>query len=394
MLQNYFLRIDFSVILIFKNLQKMKYYIIAGEASGDLHASKLMQNLKKIDINAQFRFWGGDLMAEQGGILIKHYKELAFMGLWEVIANINKISKNLNFCKTDILNFDPDAVIFIDYPGFNLKIAEFAHKNNLKTFYYISPKVWVWKKSRIHKIKKFIDKMFVIFPFEVDFYKQYNYDVIYPGNPSVDEIHSELKKHFDPQKFLEQNNLTHKPIIALLPGSRIQEVSKMLPIFKNISKNFTEYQFVVAGISAIPKDLYNKYLSNSDIKLLTDNTYNLLKTAKAAIVTSGTATLETALLNVPQVVCYKTSKFSYSIGSKIIKIDFFSLVNILMKKQVVVELLQNNLQKDITSELNKILNDTLYKNTMLEEYKKLKTLLGNPGAAENTAKNIYNTIKK
>jgi len=372
----------------------MRYYIIAGEASGDIHASKLMRSIKKIDSNSNFRYFGGDLMKKQGGVLVKHYKELAFMGFGEVISNLKKIKHNLNFCKQDILKYKPDAVIFIDYPGFNMKIAKFAHKNNFKTFYYISPKVWIWKKSRIPKIIKFIDKMFVIFPFEVNFYKKYNYEVIYPGNPSVDEIHDELKKDFNKTKFIEQNNLGEKPIIALLPGSRLQEIKKMLPVFIDISDKFPDYQFVVAGISSIQFNLYKKILEDSNIKILIDQTFNLYKISRAAIVTSGTATLETALFNVPQVVCYKTSKFSYFIASLIIHIKFFSLVNILMKKQVVLELLQNKIEEKTIVELTKILSDSNYKNTMLKEYSKLQKLLGESGAAENTATEIIADISK
>jgi lipid-A-disaccharide synthase len=370
----------------------MKYYLIAGEASGDMHASELMSELKKIDTKADFRFFGGNLMKRQGGQLVKHYKDMAFMGLWEVIRNIGKIKYNLNLCKNDILGYNPDVLILVDYPGFNLKIAEFSHKKKIKTIYYISPKIWAWKKKRVKKIKEYIDKMFVIFPFEVNFYKKYNYKVEYPGNPSLHIVKRELSKHFDKEKFLKENNLDDRPIIALLPGSRKQEIEQILPDMLKIIKHFADFQFIIAGISSLPGDLYNNFIKNYDIKIIFDQTYNLLKISRAAVVTSGTATLETALFKVPQVVCYKTSKLTYSIGKIFVHIKYFSLVNILMQKEVVKELLQNKLAESIAEELKNILHNKDYRKKMLEEYDALEKLLGQEGAPQKAAISIYDFL--
>ncbi len=353
-----------------------KIYVVAGEASGDLHAANLMKALKKRNPNVDFRFFGGDKMKSVGGELRKHYKELAFMGLWEVVKNIKTIKNNMQFCKDDIKSWQPDAVILVDYPGFNMKIAEFAHSINIKVFYYISPKVWVWKKSRIPKIKKFVDKLFVIFPFEVDFFKNYKYKVYYYGNPSFERVTEELKVNFDEKLFRQKYNLSEKKIIALLPGSRHQEISKMLPVMTNISTKFPDYQFVIAGVSNLDKEIYKRYIKNTDIKIIFDRTFDLYKISHCAIVTSGTATLETALFNVPQVVCYSTAKINYAIGNIFINIKYFSLVNILMKKEVVKEFLQKNLEDDITNELQRILTDKKYRAKMLDNYEKLRYLLG------------------
>lgn len=370
----------------------MKYYLIAGEASGDLHASKLMQEILKNDPNADFRFFGGDLMKSIGGTLVKHYRELAFMGPWEIIKNLNTIKANFTICKNDIKLWKPDVVIFIDYPAFNLKIAKMVKSLNIKTIYYISPKVWVWKKSRIKSIKKYIDRMYVIFPFEVDFYKKHNFNVKYLGNPTVDAVFESTSKFKDKLQFIEHHNIENKPIIALLPGSRIHEISKMLPTMTNVSKSFPNYQFVIAGMSSIGKQVYQKY-TNSNLKIIFDDTFNLLKFSNSAIVTSGTATLETALLKIPQVVCYKTSKLSYSIGKLFINIKFFSLVNILMNKQVVVELLQNNLEADIIHELKNITENENYRSQMLSSYNELEKLLGKKGASERIVRDIFIEFK-
>jgi len=372
----------------------MKYYLIAGEASGDLHASRIIEELLKEDKNAEFRFLGGDLMKSKAGTLTRHYKQMAFMGLWEVIKNIDKVKDNFKLCKSDILAWKPDVVILIDYPGFNLKIAQFAKKNNIKVVYYISPKVWVWKKSRIKTIKKNVDRMYVILPFEVDFYKNFNYDVKYLGNPSVDTIDEEMDKRFDFSLFKNIHNLSDKPVIALLPGSRVQEIVKIMPTMMNVAGQFPDYQFVVAGVSSVDKNVYENTLKGLDLKIIFDDTFNLLKISKAAVVTSGTATLETALFNVPQVVCYKTSKFTYAIGKTFISIDYFSLVNILMKKQVVVELLQKNLEVDIVSELNNILFDDNYRYKMLEDYKQLSNMLGKSGASKRIANDLVSFLNK
>ncbi|HEY9114676.1 MAG TPA: lipid-A-disaccharide synthase, partial [Bacteroidales bacterium] len=280
----------------------MKYYIIAGEASGDLHASNLIKEIKKNDNEAEFRAWGGDLMQKQGITLVKHYRDLAFMGFVEVLLNLRTILKNISFCKNDILEYQPDVLILVDYPGFNLRIAEFAKKKGFKVVYYISPQVWAWKKSRVHTIKKVVDKMLVILPFEEDFYKKYDYQVDFVGHPLLDVLQQEAS--CSKEDFLNKNSLPRKPIIALLPGSRKQEVQKMLEQMLKITPHFEEYQFVVAGVDTISKDVYSEILKNSPARVVLNQTHDLLHFAEAALVTSGTATLETALIEVPEVVCY------------------------------------------------------------------------------------------
>ncbi len=370
----------------------MKYYLIAGEASGDLHASNLMSGIKKMDKNASFRFFGGDLMQKQDGVLVKHYKDLAFMGIWEVVKNIGIILKNMSLCKKDILKWKPDVIILIDYPAFNLRISKFASKNGFKVFYYISPKVWVWKKKRIKKIKRFVNKMYVIFPFEVDFYKKHNFKVEYFGNPTVDLVEIEKNKEINIKNILSEKN--NSKIVALLPGSRQQEIEKILPVMINIAKIFSGYVFVIAGVSSIGKTKYEPFLKSNNIKIVFDKTFELLKLSYAAVVTSGTATLETALFKVPQVVCYKTSNFSYTIGKMIVNIDYFSLVNIIMKEEIVKEFLQKDLKKDIKLELKRLLMDDDYRKKMLYNYKKLNEKLGKPGCSTRIAENMYENLKK
>ncbi len=370
----------------------MKYYIIAGEASGDLHASNLMKELKVFDKNASFRAWGGDLMQKEGAIITKHYKDLAFMGFVEVIQNLRSIKKNFTLCKSDILSYKPDILILVDYPGFNLRIAEFAHKQNIKTYYYISPKIWAWKKSRAWKIKKYIDKMFVIFPFEQDFYKQYDYEVSYVGNPLFDEIVKRQKHLQSRDEFIKANKLQDKPIIALLAGSRKQELKFILPEMLKMVDKYIDYQFIIAGAPSFNHDNYSEYISNFDVKVIFNQTYDLLQHSTAAIVTSGTATLETAIFKVPQVVVYKMMPIQYNIGKFFIKVKFFSLVNIIMDKEIVKELLQNNLEQQIDNELNKILNDKDYKNKMLKNYRLLSDKIGETGASKRTAQQIVSDL--
>ncbi|MFN8255786.1 MAG: lipid-A-disaccharide synthase [Bacteroidales bacterium] len=370
----------------------MKYYIIAGEASGDLHAANLMNEIKILDKNAEFRVWGGNLMENAGGILVKHYKELAFMGFIEVLLNIRTISKNLNFCKYDLLKYKPDLLILVDYPGFNLRIAEFAHLNQIKIYYYISPKIWAWKKSRAFKIKKYIDKMFVIFPFEKDFYRQYNYEVEYLGNPILDEIESKKPLLSEKKVFLEKNKLENKPIIALLAGSRKQEISLILPEMLKVVQYYPAYQFIIAGAPSFNLDSYKPFINHLDIMVVFNQTYDLLKHADYAIVTSGTATLETALFGVPQVVVYKMLNIQYEIGKFFIKVKFFSLVNIIMDKQVVKEILQKDMENQIKTELDKMMNNPQYKNEILDNYKELGHLLGSAGASKRTAEVIIRNL--
>jgi lipid-A-disaccharide synthase len=372
----------------------MKYYIIAGEASGDLHASNLMQELKKKDPSAEFRCWGGDLMEKQGGILVKHYRDLAFMGFVEVAANILIILKNIKLCKEDILEYNPDALILVDYPGFNLRIAEFAHENEFKVFYYISPQVWAWKKSRVFKIKKFVDRMFVILPFEKEFYARYELDVDFVGHPLLDMI-ANLPPH-DPQAFRKSYNLNDRPIIALLPGSRKQEIRKMLSIMLEVIPDFPDYQFVLAGAPSIDKTFYQEIIQNKKVKLISDKTHLLLQNSFAALVTSGTATLETALFKVPEVVCYKGSYISYQIARRVIDssiIKFISLVNLIMDKEVVKELIQQDLKpQNLKEELKKITSDPSNRDRIREDYNSLAKKLGGAGASQKTADLILNNL--
>ena len=368
----------------------MKYYIIAGEASGDLHGSNLIKALKKNNPDASFRCWGGDLMKSQCNNLVMHYQDFSYMGFLEVILNINKILSYISFCKNDIEKFNPDLIIYIDYPGFNMRIAKWAKSKNYTNHFYISPKVWVWKEKRVEQIKKVIDKMYVILPFEEDFYKKkHNYKVDFVGHPLLDAIESE--NTFNKNNFLLTNNLSEKPIIALLPGSRNQEINKLLPVMLNAVSNLTNYQLVIAGAPSKNVEYYEKIIQSSDsntniIKVISNQTYNILRVSTAAIVTSGTATLETALFNVPQVVCYKTSWTSYLIGRLLIRnLKYISLVNIIQDKEVVKELIQNDCNKtNLVIELEKIL-DKKNRSSMLAEYKMLHNKLGGKGASKKTA---------
>ena len=367
----------------------MKYYIIAGEASGDLHASNLVAEIKKKDKKAEFRGCGGDLMKAQGVDLLKHYRTMAYMGFVEVAVNLRKVLRNIAQSKKDILDYQPDVVILVDYPGFNLRIADFAHEKGFKVLYYISPQVWAWKRRRVLKIKKTVDKMLVIFPFEEEFYKNYGVDVTYVGNPLLDEL-----AKFDTSNrsiFLRRNSIGEKrEIIALLPGSRKQEVKRMLPEMLKVIPDFPEYQFVIAGLSSIGKDFYKNLMGNADAFLIEDQTYELLQNSSAAVVTSGTATLETALFTVPEVVCYKANYFSYLIAKWLIKVKYISLVNLVMDKEVVKELIQSEMNKvNIAKALAGILRNGKRQRQILEDYDELCERLGNAGASEKAAEVIY-----
>lgn len=365
----------------------MKYYIISGEASGDLHASNLMKALKREDSHAEFRFWGGDLMQEVGGTLVKHYKDLAFMGFAEVVMNLRTILNNIKFCKKDIRNYRPDALILVDYPGFNLRIAEFAKKNNITVHYYISPQIWAWKENRIKKIKRDVDQMYVILPFEREFYEdKHDFPVHFVGHPLLDAIAE--RQPVDPTFFAEDNGLNEKPIIALLPGSRKQEISKMLTQMLKMSPKFPDHQFVIAGAPGQDAAFYQKFLTDEDIALVENKTYDLLSVATAAIVTSGTATLETALFKVPEVVCYKGNEISYQIGKRLVNVKYISLVNLILDKEVVTELVQDDFNEaNLENELFKIL-DFKHREAMFKEYYELERALGGKGASDKTAKLI------
>ena len=371
----------------------MKYYIIAGEASGDLHGSNLMNALYKEDADANIRFWGGDLMQKAGGTLVKHYRELAFMGFIEVLFNLKTILGNLKICKNDIAEFKPDVIIFIDYPGFNMRIAKWAKEKNIPTHYYISPQIWAWKENRITDIKKDVDKMYVILPFEKTFYEdKHNFPVEFVGHPLIDAIH----KHpiLDSSLFKTENQLDDKPIIALLPGSRKQEITKMLAVMLSIVEDFPDYQFVIAGAPSQEFSFYESFITNSNIKFVSNKTYDLLKIATAALVTSGTATLETALFKVPEIVCYKGSWASYQIAKRIITLKYISLVNLIMDEEVVTELIQEDFNtKNIKIELQRILAPN-HRTQLLQKYEVLEKKLGGTGASKQTAKLIITALKQ
>jgi lipid-A-disaccharide synthase len=360
----------------------MKYYLVAGEASGDLHGANLMKALKEKDPQAQFRFFGGDLMLAEGGELVKHYSDMAFMGFAEVIINLRTILKNLKSCKNDIAAWQPDVLILIDFPGFNLKIAEFAKANGIMVCYYISPKVWAWNQKRVLKIKRIVDHLFCILPFEVDFYKQWGMQVDYVGNPLLDAV-AAFKPDTD---FYKNHQLNDKKIVALLPGSRKQEISRLLPDMVAVARSWPDYQFVVAGAPTFDQTYYDQYLKNSGIKILFNATYDLLNNAHTAIVASGTANLETALFDVPQIVVYKGNPISITIARAVIRIRFISLVNLIMDDGVVKELIQQDCNpKKIAEELDLIVNNKAYRHKMLVNYKKLHDKMGAPGASEKTA---------
>ena len=368
----------------------MKYYIIAGEASGDLHGSNLIKELHKIDNNAAIRCWGGDKMEAAGATLVKHYRELAFMGFVEVVKNLPTIFRNLALCKKDILAYKPDALILVDYPGFNLRIAEWARKEGLKIIYYISPQVWAWKENRVKKIKRDVDKMLVILPFEKDFYKKWDFEVEYVGHPLVEVINefiinsSQLKSPGE------------SPVIALLPGSRRQEIFIKLPIMLQVAAHFPDYKFVVAKAPGLPAEFYDELLKPYDnVSSVNNKTYELLNNASAALVTSGTATLETALFAVPEIICYKGSSISYQIAKRLINIKFIGLVNLIMDKEVVKELIQDDLTvENIVTELKKLFEDPARKTALQKDYIQLKDLLSRGGqASANAAGIIYRFLQ-
>ena len=374
----------------------MKYFIIAGEASGDLHASHLMHELKKWDNEASFAFFGGDLMVAEGGTLLKHYREMAFMGLVPVILNLHKIKRNFTLAEQKLLEFNPDVLILVDYPGFNLRMAEFAKANGIKVFYYISPKIWAWKKRRVHKIKRFIDELFTIFPFESEFYRKYDYKVRYVGNPTIDELSRRPNQQQTFDEFVQKNGLLQKPIIALLAGSRKQEIERILPVLSAVSLQYPEYQFIIAGAPSQDLTLYDKVLGGIKIPVVFNETYDLLKQSTAALVASGTATLETAFLNIPQVVCYKVELGIVGVFFKkyVVKIPFISLVNLIGGREIVKELFQFDCTVEkVSFELDKILNNNVYREAMLSGYSEVMEKLGGPGCAEKAAELMVSLLK-
>ena len=368
----------------------MKYYIIAGEASGDLHGAGLVRALRNKDPEASIRCWGGDLMQNAGAKLVKHYRTLAFMGFTEVVMNLHIIIRNLRFCKKDVLAFKPDVLILIDYPGFNMRVAAFAAKNNLRVFYYISPQIWAWKQSRVWEIKKHVSRMFVILPFEKAFYKKFKIDVSYHGHPLMDVI-GNFKKE---ESFLKPNSLNNEQqIIALLPGSRKQEIRRMLPVMLDACKEMADCQVVVAGAPSIDDEFYHQIAGNRSFRLIKNNTYQLLAHASVAAVTSGTATLETALFGVPMVVCYSGGSISYYLARQLIKVKFISLVNLILNRKAVNELIQHNMNANsLHSELTELLINSKKRNEMLEQFKELRSLCGEKNVAERIAEEMFERI--
>ncbi len=369
----------------------MKYYLIAGERSGDLHAANLIKSLRQEDPQATFRAWGGDYMQETGAELVRHYRELAFMGFWEVAKNIRTLRRLMAECRADILEYRPDVIVLVDYAGFNLRIAQFAKKQGFQVYYYISPKVWAWNRSRAHRIKALVDRMFVIFPFEKAFYQQYAYEVDYVGNPLLDAIEA-----FKPDtNFRQKHKLDGRPIIALLPGSRRQEVEKMLEVMLSVKLSFQDYQFVIAGVTNLSKEFYENISRQYQVPVVYDEAYGLLSQATAALVTSGTATLETALFEVPQIVCYRLSSISYAIAKRLIKVKYISLVNLVADREIVVELIQKELNTQrLQTELQRILPGSSDREKQLAGYRAIKKQLGEPGASAKAANLMIKYLKE
>jgi lipid-A-disaccharide synthase len=370
----------------------MKYYLIAGEASGDLHGANLMRALAEIDPQAQFRFWGGDRMEAVGGKLIKHYRDLAFMGFWEVVTNLRTILRNIDLCKGDITAYQPDALIFIDYPGFNMRIAKWAKQQGIPTHYYISPQIWAWKENRIKAIRRDVDAMYVILPFEKDFYEgKHQYPVHFVGHPLLDAIAA--RREVSMEVFKRENGLDERPIIALLPGSRKQEIAKMLSVMLSVVGSYHPYQFVIAGAPSLGYDFYRQFIREENVHFVSGKTYDLLSHAHAALVTSGTATLETALFRVPEVVCYRGNWISYQIAKRVISLKYISLVNLIMDAPVVTELIQGDLNtRNLKVELDKLL-DPAYRDKLQRDYQALRERLGNQGASRRTAQAIYDSLQ-
>jgi len=369
----------------------MKYYIIAGEASGDLHGSNLVKEIFRLDKNATIRAWGGEKMKDAGATVIKNYKDLSFMGFYEVLLNLNTILKNIRFCKSDIKKFNPNKIILIDYPGFNLRIAKWAKKNNFFVNFYIAPQIWAWKESRINIIRKYIDRLYVILPFEKNYFEnKHNYKVKYLGHPIMDSIKN-FNNTDNKKSFLVKNKIDdNRKIIAILPGSRKQEIRKILKIMLNVIGNFSDYQFIIAGVPNIKKNFYQSIIKDFDVKMVENQTYDLLSNSSAALVTSGTATLETALFKVPQVVCYKTSLISFFLAKIFVKIKYISLVNLIVNKEIIKELVQSRCTKNnIINELTQVLRK---KNalTMKEKYDELISLIGSFGTSKRVATDILN----
>ena len=371
----------------------MKYYIIAGEASGDMHAANLMKQLKLRDKAAHFRVWGGDKMQEEADEMVKHFRDTSFMGIFKVLWNLRTIKKNFRLCEEDIATYRPEVLILIDNSGFNLPIAKFSRQlGGIRIYYYIAPQAWAWKRKRVHKIHQYCHRVFTILPFEQDFYKSYGYEVDYVGHPILDVLEERKKEVMGFDQLIEENGLTGKPLIALLPGSRKQEIKTKLPIMLKVVKHFPDYQFVIAGSSNFDQNYYEQFV-RGQVKVVFDSTYHLLNNARAALVTSGTATLETALFKVPQVVCYKPGFVTYHLLKRIVSVKFISMVNIVLDRLVVKELIEGALnEKQLKHELNLILSDTANRERIIKDYDELEQKLGGAGASKRTAELMYQDI--
>jgi lipid-A-disaccharide synthase len=372
----------------------MRYFILSGEPSGDLHGSNLIRSLLRADHGAEIACWGGDLMREAGGMLLNHYRETAFMGVWEVLVNMRKIKSNFEKCRRQIAEFKPDVVIMIDYPGFNLRMARHVKGLGIRVYYYISPKLWAWKESRVEIIRKYVDRMYIIFPFEVGFYRKHGYEAQYLGNPLIDQTEAFRSEARDPAVLKKTLGLDERPVIALLSGSREQEVRHILPEMVKVANSFPDYQFVVAAVEHLSPGLYRDIIGSAPVKPVTGKTYELLTVAEASLVTSGTATLEAALFNVPQVVCYKTSTVTYKLSMMFLKVRFISLVNLIMDREIVKELVQNELNElTLNRELALILRSGYKNMIMLENYSILRSVLGGSGASLRVAEDMILTLR-
>ncbi len=376
----------------------MRYYIIAGEASGDLHGSNLIKGIREVDPSAQIRCWGGDLMREAGAELVKHYKEGAIMGFVEVVANLGKLSRNLRDCKEDVLSYNPDVLILIDYPGFNFRIAEFAKKKGIRTFYYIAPKVWAWKEKRVHKLKEVVDRLFIIFPFEIDYFRKWGINAIYRGNPLLDSVDNYPLANETREEFAQRVGIDPlKKTVALLAGSRKGEIKYLLPRMIEVAKRYPNYQFLMACAPSMEKEFYEGIIGKSvgNIKLLFGQTYSILRNSDAAIINSGTASLEAALIGVPQVVCYGGNEISYQIAKRVVKLKYISLANLIMDKGLFKELIQHDCTPDkISNELDLLIGDTTYREKMMQDYRDVREVLGGKGASAKVAQAMIDELKQ
>ena len=376
----------------------MRYYLIAGEASGDLHGSNLIKGIREIDKDAGIRCWGGDLMKEAGADLVRHYKEGAIMGFVEVVANLGKLARNLQDCKNDIMEYNPDILILIDYPGFNFRIAEFAKGKGFKVFYYIAPKVWAWKEKRVHRLKKFVDRLFIIFPFEIDYFRKWGIDAIYNGNPLLDSVDNHPSTMETREAFAERTGISPAATtVALLAGSRKGEIKYLLPRMVSVAQKHPDYQFLMACAPSMEREFYNKIIGNkcNNIKLLFGETYSVLRHSDAAIINSGTASLEAALIGIPQVVCYGGNEISYQIAKRVVKLKYISLANLIMDKGLFKELIQHDCTPELMDkELDNLLHNEGYRANMKKDYAEVREVLGGKGASAKVAQAMYNELDK